>query len=159
MFFGSNACHRLEPVRKMSGSIFHGPFLHCDRNGVSHIQFQMAACLDCFPEGLVDISREFVFHDFVVEYKTSIKLGNTFFHNRVSFQIQCRAEPLTALQLNEKKALRLYRSAFAFLISVVYINKTECQYFPSMFFKKTQNIRRRSDWSVFSTYPDLLNRH
>ena len=36
----------------------------------------------------------------------------------------------------EKKALRLYRSAFAFLISVVYINKTECQYIPSMFLKK-----------------------
>ena len=52
-----------------------------------------------------------------------------------------------------------FAEASSFCHGVLYINKTECQYFPSMFFEKTQNIRRRSDWSVFSTYPDLLNRH
>ena len=81
VLLSSDAGHRLEPVCEMSCTIFNGPFLHCNCDCICNVEIQMAAIFNRFAECLINISRQFAFHDFVVEYKTSIQFGDVFFHN------------------------------------------------------------------------------
>ena len=71
VLFGSNACHGLEPVGKMSGSQRNRPLLHGIGHRVGHSGLKLFPLIDCLLQGVIDIGRESGLHHSVVEHHAS----------------------------------------------------------------------------------------
>ena len=84
MLFRSDACHRLEPMRKMRGALFDGPVLHCVCNHVCNGDIQLFAVLHRLSHCLIRFFGEPLSHHAVIEYHAA-----EFFayhaHNNFSF--------------------------------------------------------------------------
>ena len=71
MLLCSYACKGLKPVTVMSGTLLDGPFLHLVGNHICNLHGKLLALFNGFLQLFVNLLRQTVLHDGIIEYITS----------------------------------------------------------------------------------------
>ena len=102
----------------VGGALFHGPVLHGVGHRVGHVQIQVLALVDGFPQGLVHIFGQPFLHDVIVKHRAAKELGDIFAgfrtthnHNHTFREIRRRLSYLPLGHPVTRKALRGLPSA------------------------------------------------
>ena len=78
VFFGGNTGHRLEPVRVVRRTVFNRPVLHRVCNCIRNSDVEVLAVVDRLAQGFVNVLRETLTHDAVVEDHAGEEIRHAF---------------------------------------------------------------------------------
>ncbi len=79
MFFRRYACHGLEPVGIMGGTVVQGPFLHCVGHHVGNLGSQLISVFNGALQGSIGLFGKVFLHDRIVKNLSSKDIFNHIF--------------------------------------------------------------------------------